>query len=149
MGAGSGVEAGTKPHGNRKWHGSCSAAGCDKPAKCKGMCMSHYDKARWASGHRYPSHSGRPRRNVVMRKRYGIDHDQYDAILAAQGGRCAICRRTPDEAGMPKHWNGYLCVDHCHDTGVVRGLLCNDCNIAIGRIRTPDLLRAAADYLGR
>jgi hypothetical protein len=84
-----------------------------------------------------------------MRKRYGIDHDEYDRILAGQDGRCAICRRFPEECGMPKHWNGYLCVDHCHDSDRVRGLLCNDCNLMLGRGGTSERLRAGAEYMER
>ena len=133
------------------WVGvTCSIEGCDAPAKCKGLCGSHYDKQRWADGVRYASQRGRPRRNVVMRARYGIDHDEYDRLLAEQGGRCAICRRTPSEVAQPKHWNGYLCVDHCHATQVVRGLLCNDCNLAVARLESsPDTARRAAEYLER
>jgi hypothetical protein len=51
------------------------------------------------------------------------------------------------ESGNPQHWRDILCVDHCHDTNRVRGLLCNDCNLAIGRGKTPEILEAAAEYL--
>lgn len=59
-----------------------------------------------------------------LRKRYGITLDDYQKRLAEQGGRCAICRNEPDDK--------YLAVDHCHATGIVRGLLCTRCNAAIG-----------------
>jgi hypothetical protein len=75
-------------------------------------------------------------------KTYGITIEQYDALLIAQGGRCAVCRGSGD--GKPWH------VDHCHDTGEVRGILCALCNRGIGHFReSADLLRAAANYLER
>ncbi len=80
---------------------------------------------------------------------YGIGMDEYDALLKAQGGGCAICHRSesePTRRGGAKH--KHLAVDHCHDTGVVRGLLCTDCNVAIGLLRdSPALCEVAAAYL--
>ncbi|WP_245627891.1 endonuclease VII domain-containing protein [Actinomadura oligospora] len=71
---------------------------------------------------------------------YGLERGEYDQLLAAQGGVCAIC-------GQPRAQR--LSVDHCHKAGYVRGLLCRMCN---GRLLTaardrPEVLRAAADYL--
>src|SRR5262245_35902897 len=62
-------------------------------------------------------------------------------MLDRQGGVCAICRKKPDK-GKP------LCVDHCHVTGMVRGLLCHKCNsvLAFGN-DDPAILRAAIAYL--
>lgn len=74
-------------------------------------------------------------------RQYGITPEVYAALLEAQGGKCAICRREP-EAGRD------LAVDHCHDTRVVRGLLCHLCNVGLGQFcDSPDLLRAAIEYL--
>ena len=74
---------------------------------------------------------------------YGISPEEYDAMLAHQGGVCAICKRAPQDGKM-------LCVDHCHLTGVVRGLLCSNCNSALAFFREePDALRAAIAYLRR
>jgi len=72
---------------------------------------------------------------------YGLSQEEYDAMLDRQGGVCAICRKKPDK-GKP------LCVDHCHVTGLVRGLLCHKCNsvLAFGH-DDPDILRAAIAYL--
>lgn len=76
-------------------------------------------------------------------KQYGITYAQHQAMFAAQGGRCAICKSDkPGSKG--KGWH----VDHDHKTGTVRGLLCHFCNTAIGSLKDdPDLLRAAAEYL--
>lgn len=73
----------------------------------------------------------RPSRAADTRRRYGIDPEGVAALLHAQGGRCALCacklRRGPagHPAGKP------ACIDHCHETGRVRGLLCARCNTRI------------------
>jgi Autographiviridae endonuclease VII len=77
-------------------------------------------------------------RKNVFQKVYGISMADYEAMFERQGGACAICKRT----GVT------LCVDHCHLTGEVRGLLCSQCNSAIGFCSDdPTVLLAAAAYL--
>lgn len=78
-----------------------------------------------------------------LKRRYGITAEQYDAILAAQGGGCAICGRD-DRA-----WELRLCVDHDHDTGTVRGILCRRCNAFLAIVENPELLAQFHDYLSR
>lgn len=74
-------------------------------------------------------------------KQYGMRPDDYDRLLAEQGGVCAICGTEPTP-------NRRLAVDHCHEGGQVRGLLCTGCNVAIGHMRDDaDRLEAAAAYL--
>mgnify|MGYP001575496867 CR=1 FL=1 len=74
--------------------------------------------------------------------KYGITLEQRDAMLADQGGCCAICKTT--EPGRGKAWN----VDHCHATGQVRGLLCVRCNFVGGHAKDKvDVLVNAAVYL--
>jgi hypothetical protein len=88
--------------------------------------------------------ANRERYQEQMRaKRYGLAPGEFDAMLAAQNGRCAICRtRTPGGKGWA--------VDHCHDEGHVRGILCPQCNTGIGLLRhDSEILRAALAYLGR
>jgi len=71
-------------------------------------------------------------------RRYGLTLEEYRAILARQGGVCAICRRADRR----------LCVDHCHATGKVRGFLCGPCNTGLGCLGdNPEFLRAAIEYL--
>jgi hypothetical protein len=76
-------------------------------------------------------------RHCHLKRRYGIGADEFDEQVRLQGGICLICGR-PD----PEH------VDHDHETGAVRGILCFNCNGGLGQFRdSVDALRAAAAYL--
>lgn len=76
-----------------------------------------------------------------LARHYGLTSIQYDAMLTAQQGACAICLQ-------PERGTRRLAVDHDHATGAVRGLLCASCNTAIGHMRDdPQRLRNAANYL--
>lgn len=73
----------------------------------------------------------------------GMTKAAYYSMLDAQDGRCAICNNPPSD-------NKRLSVDHCHSTKVIRGLLCQPCNVSLGLMKdSPANLRAAADYLER
>jgi hypothetical protein len=73
-------------------------------------------------------------------RQYGISAAEYDALLKKQNGACAICRRRS---------KGKLCVDHCHLTGMIRGLLCRRCNLGLGMLKDDQAsLIAAVAYLG-
>lgn len=83
----------------------------------------------------------RKSRDAYYRRTFGISADGFDALLAAQGGGCAICGRRPER-------DASLHLDHCHDTGRIRGILCLSCNQALGHFHDdPALLEAAARYL--
>lgn len=100
---------------------------------CSPECKKRAMDARWRA--RWPHY---------MRKYlYGMTSDQYEALILRQDSRCAICRSDAwSGKGNRPH------VDHDHETGIVRGLLCGKCNVAIGNMDdNPDRLRAAADYL--
>jgi hypothetical protein len=78
-------------------------------------------------------------RNYHLRRRYGITVEHYDRMFAEQHGKCAICWEAPAEH-----------VDHDHATGRVRGLLCFNCNGALGQFRDRiGLMLRAAAYLRR
>lgn len=78
-------------------------------------------------------------------KRHGLTVEQYDQMLTAQNGRCAVCR-TDKPSDRPDI--RFMFIDHCHKTGKVRGLLCNRCNTAIGYAEDdPVRLEAMASYL--
>ena len=82
-------------------------------------------------------------RNSNLKKLYGITQADYERMFEKQGGCCAICK-APDPGGKKR----FLSVDHNHKTGKVRALLCDDCNVGLGRLRDdPELLRAALTYL--
>lgn len=72
-------------------------------------------------------------------KKYGITGEEFREIVEKQGIKCPICGR--DITKNPS-------VDHDHKTGKIRGLICNNCNLALGNASdSPDRLRAMADYL--
>ena len=62
-------------------------------------------------------------------RNYGITRRQYESIFNAQGGVCAVCQCDPSS---DRCTHGHLVVDHCHDSGMVRGLLCSRCNATLG-----------------
>lgn len=104
---------------------------------------NHLEQVR-TTNREYAQRTSEERKKTKRLKRYGITPEQYDAMLAAQGGHCAICPAT--EPGGRGEWH----VDHDHETGEVRGLLCSRCNLGIGLFRdTPGLLESAATYLRR
>jgi hypothetical protein len=78
-----------------------------------------------------------------LRKYYGLTIVQRNAMFQAQGHRCAICR-----SAEPGRKNANWAVDHCHDTGKVRGILCHPCNAMLGYAKdNPATLTAAIEYL--
>jgi len=86
-------------------------------------------------------------RQTSRLRRYNLAVTEYNAILEKQGGRCAICERTGLSTKGRKGKRG-LFVDHDHETGVVRGLLCGPCNSAIGLFAEDcERILAAAAYL--
>lgn len=136
----------------------------DRPYHSKGLCLQCYrlryyhDVAKHSDKHkeriqkyvrteerkaanRLWASTGDNARRVAFKHRYGITIEQYDAMLAAQNGVCAICLNPP--RGKMKR----LSVDHCHATGRVRGLLCITCNRAIGYFDNPEWFRRACLYV--
>lgn len=92
-------------------------------------------------------------RNKHLKKKYGITQYQYKLLFEKQNGRCAIC-------GVGLNFlNGTLikgsnrnpidcCIDHCHKTGKIRGLLCFHCNTALGHIfDNSEILSKMKDYI--
>lgn len=75
-------------------------------------------------------------------KQYGINVDEYNRLRVIQDARCRICGKHESELKTA------LVVDHCHDTGIIRALLCSACNVGIGNLQDdPQLCANAADYL--
>jgi hypothetical protein len=136
----------------------CSVCGNRKPFDCfynyknkndgkSYRCKDCDDLARkkWKEDNLVSSKLSMRKNN--LKSKYGISLDAYNYLLRHQGYRCAICETTENNViGERSHWN--FAVDHNHDTGKVRGLLCNQCNRAIGMLKDDaTLLRKAADYL--
>lgn len=107
----------------------CSIETCDSHVYAKGLCHAHYAKQRkWQAA--------------------GVDAARYQEMLREQGGVCAVCaqpERAPDGAsGKIRD----LAIDHDHGTGMIRALLCSNCNRGIGLFNdNPKLLAKAAEYL--
>lgn len=103
---------------------------------------SDFRKGRWSPG-KIASYD----RVWNLKRKYGISLEEYNALLAAQNGVCAICGKMEShihKSGKLKE----LAVDHCHKTKKVRGLLCFNCNQALGRFQdSMENLRRALAYL--
>lgn len=105
--------------------------------KCK-SCVSTYNKTRWRqmsdierevlyAKKRQNKNRFITDRKKTLQRKYGITINDYEQMFQQQNGVCKICKGL-DPSGRR------LAVDHCHTTGVVRGLLCPSCNTALGRI---------------
>lgn len=82
-------------------------------------------------------------RRGELKRLYGLTFEEYNSLLESQGFKCAMCGgNNPDGSS--------LCVDHDHSSGLVRELLCKNCNVALGNLRDdPQLCIKAAEYLSR
>lgn len=145
----------------------CKKCGEEKLHHAKGMCKKCCDKEwaivnpeanrrkarRWYNknkGKPYKKPSPREKqiwgedeiRNYYYKQRYGLTLSEYNTLLEAQGDRCAICGKMPEENGRR------LSVDHNHKTGQIRGLLCQNCNRGLGSFKdNPEITASATDYL--
>ena len=84
-------------------------------------------------------------RKADLKKNYGKDFtvERWNEIFVAQGSCCAVCK-----APTSGRKTGVWCTDHDHNTGQVRGILCNGCNVALGQVKDDPLrLRLLAEYL--
>ncbi len=108
--------------------------------QCK-LCVRAKNK-EWERENRT---KGNPKfRTSARLEKYGLTYEQYVNMCAAQGGKCAICKRVPVGNGNMS----VLQVDHDHVTGKVRGLLCQHCNTGLGKFGDRvDVLIAAVQYL--
>lgn len=78
-------------------------------------------------------------KEYTHRYKYGVEPEEYENLLHSQEGVCAICLSSKS-----------LRIDHNHETGEVRGLLCHGCNVALGHfMEDAVVLRRAVEYLGR
>jgi hypothetical protein len=104
-------------------------------ARCK-LCRSEDQKNRYKQN---PD----VHRAYLLKQKYGITLDDYDELIEKQGGKCAICGTD-----KPNGHHKRFVVDHNHETGEVRGLLCNNCNSALGYFQdNPDIIAKGFVYL--
>jgi hypothetical protein len=88
----------------------------------------------------------RRRKHYLIKGRYGLTIDDFEAIVEAQDGRCAVCLRVFD----PDPQKRDMQIDHNHETGVMRGVVCARCNAILGRVdRDVEVLKRAVAYLER
>lgn len=142
-------------HGNRNVPRlPCSIEGCDTISASWGWCEKHLHRwKRWGDPLARPEHGRRDyRRPVPGQKRsqldimlwanYRITEKDYLDLLRQQDGVCAICGSYP----TPRR---RLVVDHDHESGAVRGLLCPSCNAGVGMLKDDvAVLQSAISYLG-
>lgn len=105
-------------------------------------CTKEKQKTRWAS------RSPKKRLEQHLKYKYGVTHAEFLAAWDAQGGACAICsEELPDLMVYENRRRGYA-IDHNHDTGDFRGILCLKCNTLLGMARESlQILENAAKYL--
>lgn len=105
------------------------------PARSRAQSLAGYHRED-------PARRRERRRERILANSYGITKEDYEALLVLQRYRCAVCGRPDGDGQLP------LAVDHDHETGVVRGLLCGQCNTAIGLFaENRDHMVAAIAYL--
>lgn len=105
---------------------------CFKSTRRRRICKSCNTKAwecseKAKAGHKryYDKYCRTAVASSHITRRYGITEEQYKRLLEIQNNACAICQKTSKRR---------FCVDHCHKTNRVRGLLCYLCNIMLGRL---------------
>ncbi len=126
------VSAGWK-NGKQQW--TCKER---KRALAKGERRQEWYK-EWQKG--YYRRTGGALQHANWIKQYGLTPEDYQALMEAQEGKCALCRKECSSGNR-------LSVDHNHDTGRVRGLLCRNCNRGIGLLQeSPEILQRAVGYL--
>lgn len=147
--------------------GQCPIEGCGKrlsPKNTLGRCEKHM-LPRWVAAECAAEdctkklnvtnltgfcgkHTNGYRRTQRLQRDYGITEADYNAMMVAQNGVCAVCGQPPKPGGVKAA--SKLHVDHDHVTGRVRALLCLNCNNGLGHFSDdPALLRLAADYIER
>jgi len=134
----------TDPAPDARLYDVCQFPGCGADISHRGWhakwCSKRHADRGW--------HLANPgaQRRYLRKCVYGLTDERFNQLVAVQDGRCGICGKVPSVATghVTDQWN----VDHCHDSGVVRGLLCSGCNIGIGQLGDdPARVRAAIAYI--
>lgn len=93
----------------------------------------------WKAGN--SEHRFRSTKAYRLKIQYGISYEKYEELLKACNGKCPICTREFDKKLHAP------CIDHCHGTGAIRGILCNKCNTAEGALETLENVERLAAYM--
>lgn len=149
----------------------CSEPGCSRKIMARRLCKQHYQRAAYQGrlvehalvsgvcleGHDLTTVGSKTKQGSCLRCRrwkqttwyrvMGWTESEYAHQLALQDNRCAVCQRVFDMSGGPRAPLSPT-FDHCHVTGMGRGILCRSCNTGLGFFGDdPDRLDAAAAYL--
>lgn len=101
---------------------------CGELHKRNAKHLKQSQEAQECKFYKPPNWSGFTREDAIMRRQYGISLDEFSELLQHQGGGCAICGKPIKSARRRMN------VDHCHETGEVRGILCTGCNTGLGHL---------------
>lgn len=144
----------------------CTEDGCSEPVKSKGLCKLHYQRllrhghTRYRDRKKPPKFCSEPACENVMYA-LGMCHAHYsrtrkaeerganlEALMKKQNGLCAICQKPEKSTDGLSGKRRSLAIDHCHETGRARGLLCSSCNRGLGLFQdNSELLARARLYL--
>lgn len=120
----------------------------EKEARCR-KCVSEIRKKDYAEDpqkHRDRVKAYRIANPVMvkdtkLKQAFGLEHGMYDKMLEWQFGVCKICRKAPKE-GKRLH------IDHCHNTGKIRALLCSYCNTSLGLLQeSTEIMENMIEYI--
>ena len=122
----------------------CKANSCNRPAREDGYCLGHSPArqraTRLANKERFKGYS--------LKRDYDLSLEEYNTLLVKQEGKCAICGALDGSEKSNNNGSKSLSVDHDHQTGEIRGLLCSMCNKGIGSLEdSPKLVLKAYEYL--
>lgn len=127
---------------NQMWEISCKHCGETHIQNQREIRKNAHSMS--CSAYRPPNKRFEDRRDGIIRRQYGITLDQYEQKLKEQDFKCAICGNKDEVEGRR------LAIDHCHNSGEVRGLLCGKCNRGLGLFYdNKDLLQNAIQYLNK
>lgn len=111
-------------------------------------CKQCDNEARMAWLRKNPERAHRSRRSNQLKFKYGISLEEFEELFRQQGECCAICGTKENHTRGSSRYGWNFAVDHCHETGRVRGVLCSQCNRAIGLLGdTVEGLMKAVKYL--
>jgi len=126
-------------------HESCLEYGKTENGKAIKKKYQRSEKGKQAQRRYAATINGQQKRlNNNLRSKYGFTLKEYNKLFKQQNGQCVICGHYQSELSKRLH------VDHDHNTGEIRGLLCDNCNRGIGHLKnSPGILQNAIEYLSR